>query len=68
MPYEKNKTIETKAPLLTVPEVAEILHVHTNTLRRWSDTGRISSLRINSRGDRRYRPQDIEDFLKMLDN
>ncbi len=68
MQYVKSKLIENRARLLTVPEVAEILHVHTNTLRRWSDTGKISSLRINSRGDRRYRPQDIEGFLDSLNN
>jgi len=49
--------------MLTPREVAELLHVHTNTLRRWSDKGRIVAYRINPRGDRRYRLQDIERFL-----
>jgi len=49
--------------LLTVREVASMLHVHTNTLRRWSDAGTIKSLRITPRGDRRYRMQDILEFL-----
>jgi excisionase family DNA binding protein len=49
--------------LLTVREVAEILHVHPNTLRRWSDTGRIKFLRITERGDRRYRFSEVASFL-----
>jgi excisionase family DNA binding protein len=49
--------------MLTPREVAELLHVHTNTLRRWSDKGIIAAYRINPRGDRRYRLQDIECFL-----
>jgi excisionase family DNA binding protein len=50
--------------LLTITEVSELLHVHPNTLRRWSEEGRIISYRINSRGDRRFKPADIRDFLK----
>lgn len=49
--------------MLTPREVAELLHVHTNTLRRWSDKGIVVAYRINPRGDRRYRLQDIERFL-----
>ena len=54
---------EQMGDMLTVREVAELLHIHTNTLRRWSDKGRIVAYRINPRGDRRYRLQDIEGFL-----
>ncbi len=63
MLYEKIKPAVERDQLLTIQEAAEMLHIHTNTLRRWSDEGKIVSLRINSRGDRRYRQQDIEDFL-----
>ncbi len=49
--------------MLTVREVARLRHVHPNTLRRWSNKGRIRAYRINPRGDRRYRLQDIEGFL-----
>ncbi len=49
--------------LLTIREVADLLHVHPNTLRRWSDSGRIKSVRISSRGDRRYKVVDISNFL-----
>ena len=54
--------------MLTVGEVARLLHVHPNTLRRWSNRGRIKSYRINPRGDRRYRLRDIEGFLARLNS
>jgi excisionase family DNA binding protein len=54
--------------MLTISEVAQLLHVHPNTLRRWSNKGRIRSYRINPRGDRRYRLRDIEDFLAQLNS
>jgi len=50
-------------PMLTVREVAQLLHVHTNTVRRWSDRGIISAYRISRRGDRRFRREDIARFL-----
>jgi excisionase family DNA binding protein len=53
-----------KDTLYNIQEVAEFLHVHVNTLRRWSNSGKITSLRINKRGDRRFRYQDIESFLE----
>jgi len=53
-------------PMLTVREVAQILHVHSNTVRRWSDDGRIRSYRISSRGDRRFKPGDIARYIAEL--
>ena len=49
--------------MLTVREVARLLHVHPNTLRRWSNKGRIKAYRITSRGDRRFRREDIARLL-----
>jgi diguanylate cyclase (GGDEF)-like protein len=40
-----------------------VLGVHPNTVRAWSDRGVIPSLRINGRGDRRYRRSDLTTFL-----
>ena len=54
--------------MLTVSEVARLLHVHPNTLRRWSNNGRIRTYRITPRGDRRYRLRDIEGFLAQLNS
>lgn len=45
--------------LLTVREVARVLHVHPNTVRQWSDDGLIRSYRIGPRGDRRFSLADV---------
>ncbi len=50
-------------PMLTVREVANLLHVHSNTVRRWSDRGLIRAHRITHRGDRRFKMKDIGRFL-----
>ena len=50
-------------PTLTVREVSKILHVHSNTVRRWSDAGLIQVYRISHRGDRRFKREDIVRFL-----
>jgi excisionase family DNA binding protein len=49
--------------LLTVRDVAELLHVHSNTARRWSDLGLIKSYRVGPRGDRRFRAEDLNTFI-----
>ena len=49
--------------MLTISEVAHLLNVHINTVRRWSNQGALKSYRIGSRGDRRFRQEDIESFL-----
>ena len=46
-------------PMLTVREVAQILHMHSNTVRRWADRGVIRAYRISYRGDRRFRRDDV---------
>jgi excisionase family DNA binding protein len=50
-------------PLLRVSEVAMLLHVHINTVRRWSECGRIPAYRINPRGDRRFKREDVTRFM-----
>ena len=49
--------------MLTVQDVANLLHVHVNTVRRWSDNDILKAYRITRRGDRRFQRKDIEDFL-----
>ena len=56
----KNKVI---GGMLTVREVSQLLHVHSNTLRRWSDQGIVKTYRIGPRGDRRFKPEDIAVLL-----
>jgi excisionase family DNA binding protein len=45
--------------LLTVREVADILRVSPLTLKRWGKRGKLPAIRINSRGDRRYRKEQV---------
>jgi len=52
--------------MLTVQEVARLLHIHPNTLRRWSNRGLIKAYRITPRGDRRFRREEILEFLARL--
>ena len=49
--------------MLRVGEAARVLHVHPNTLRKWSDDGLIASYRVGRRGDRRFALQDLDSFL-----
>ena len=37
--------------------------MHANTIRAWTDQGRLPCLRINSRGDRRYPAAELRRFL-----
>lgn len=54
----------TKLPkLLTIRQAAEILNVHVETLRRWDKSGKLKAIRVNDRGDRRYKPESIENYL-----
>jgi len=45
--------------LLTVSEVASLLRVSTLTIKRWGKRGKLPAIRINSRGDRRYKKESV---------
>ncbi|MEK7551568.1 MAG: helix-turn-helix domain-containing protein [Patescibacteria group bacterium] len=45
--------------LLTVREVAQILRVSPLTIKRWGKRGKLPAIRINSRGDRRYKKDAV---------
>jgi excisionase family DNA binding protein len=51
-------------PMLTATEVARMLHLHVNTVKRLGDRGELPFYRVCSRGDRRFRLQDVEAFLQ----
>ena len=51
--------------LLKIREAAEILNVNPETLRRWDRSGKLKAIIISQRGDRRYRQEDIEKFIKI---
>ncbi|MFL5757145.1 MAG: GAF domain-containing protein [Chloroflexota bacterium] len=52
---------------LTVTKAARLIGVHANTIRAWSDQGRLRYYRINPRGDRRYRLSDVQRFLSVAE-
>lgn len=56
---EKKLTINNLPDLLTVKEVAEVLRVSALTIKRWGKKGKLPAIRINSRGDRRYRKEQV---------
>jgi excisionase family DNA binding protein len=56
-----NQTIslENLPDLLTVREVAQVLRVSPLTIKRWGKRGKLPAIRINSRGDRRYKKEAV---------
>jgi len=50
--------------LMTSRQVAEFLQVHVCSVGRWSRKGRLKFYRVGGRGDRRYRLEDILQFLE----
>ena len=49
--------------MLTVREASQLLNVHSNTLRRWTETGLVKAYRFGLGGHRRYRQEDIVALL-----
>ena len=45
--------------LMTIREVADLLRISPLTIKRWGKKGKIPAIRINSRGDRRYRKEVV---------
>ena len=45
--------------LMTVKEVASFLRVSPLTIKRWGKRGKLPAIRINSRGDRRYKREAV---------
>jgi DNA-binding transcriptional MerR regulator len=56
-------TTTDKTDLLTTSDVAKMLYLHINTVRRWSDMGILKPYRIGPRGDRRFLRKDIIHYL-----
>ena len=57
----KNTTID---PMPTASDIARLISVHVNTMRRWSNQGVLKAYYISSIGDRRFQKEDIYDFLR----
>lgn len=62
---KKQIRLESLPDLLTVREVSELLRVSPLTIKRWGKRGKLPPLRINSRGDRRYKKESILALLGM---
>jgi excisionase family DNA binding protein len=52
-------SIDNLPDLLTVAEVADLLRVSKLTIKRWGKRGKLPAIRINARGDRRYRKEAV---------
>jgi excisionase family DNA binding protein len=50
--------------MLKVNEVAQLLNVHINTVRRWSNQNILKAYRVGPRGDRRFKLEDIQNFIE----
>lgn len=57
----KKKKVEITT-LLSTSDVAKIFGVHPNTIRRWSEEGKLKTERVGSRGDRKFRREDVAVF------
>ena len=70
--YHRNGSKTTEYPglllserMVTVSEAALMLSAHPNSVRRWADMGLLPAYRIGRRGDRRFKLEDIYEFLRM---
>ena len=55
--------IDNKDKMFTASEVAKLLNIHINTVRRWSKQGILKSYRVGPRRDRRIKGEDLDNFL-----
>lgn len=65
---KKSITLDNLPELLTIKEVAELLRVSPLTIKRWGKRGKLPAIRINSRGDRRYKKEAVLWLLGMQTN
>lgn len=52
------------APPLSTGDVARLLNIHANTVRRWSHSGLLKTYRVGPRGDRRFKRVDVQRLLE----
>ncbi|MBI2172237.1 MAG: helix-turn-helix domain-containing protein [Chloroflexi bacterium] len=61
----KEKNSKRPPALLTVGDVASLLNLHPNTVRRWAGQGILKALRVGPRRDRRFYRADISRLLRV---
>jgi excisionase family DNA binding protein len=49
---------------LSTGDVARLLNVHTNTVRRWGRSGVLKTFRVGPRGDRRFKREDVQKIFQ----
>ncbi|MBP9700625.1 MerR family transcriptional regulator [Candidatus Woesebacteria bacterium] len=57
--HQPTVSLDNLPDLLTIREVSELLRVSALTIKRWGKKGKLPAIRINSRGDRRYKKEVI---------
>lgn len=58
----KSETVDLEPGLLNIKQAAHLLNVSQISLRRWTDSGRLSCLRVGARRERRFRREDLLSF------
>lgn len=56
--------IDKMPEILTLAQACGILNCHPNTLRNWENKGLIKCIRFGSRGDRRFKKEDVLRLIK----
>ncbi len=64
MVVEQNVTYGIGPGMLTINEVATLLHAHPSTVRRWAKQGLIKCYRVGMRGDRRFKSEHVDEFIQ----
>lgn len=52
--------------MLATTEVAQFIHVLPNTVRHWANKGLLRVYRLGTGGDRRFKREEIEKFLRQV--
>ena len=64
MVVEQSVNYRVGSGMLTINEVATILHAHPSSVRRWAKQGLIKCYRVGMRGDRRFKPEHVDEFIQ----
>ena len=52
--------------MMTTRQVAAALGIHYNTVKNLGDRGALHFVRVSTRGDRRYDPDDVAAYLDRM--
>ena len=62
-----DSSTELNGEMLKANDVAKLLNVHINTIRRWSNSNFLKAYRVGPRGDRRFKLEDVQNFINKMD-